>query len=79
MIQIGDSVCGPIRDLLIWLVKHDKISLDQKIQDYHFHEWYFLIDSKMESIPENLMADVKIDQNKVICNCHWSVIEFKKC
>jgi len=72
------NTCEPIASLVNDLVNHDCKIIEQKLNDYHFHEMYIKLQGSKKSL-ENMKINIenieKIDENKYACSCHWSTVE----
>ena len=51
--------------------------LEQKVNDYHFHEVYLKMKGNMEHIKtlSEIKEINKVDDHDFACACHWSVVE----
>jgi hypothetical protein len=69
--------CEPINRLIYDLKKHKFRLIEQRLEDYHFHQLYFKLKGNIALI-EGISLDgfSKID-HKFICDCHWSTVEIE--
>lgn len=73
----GIEVCKPIVKLLDVLSGLGFEIVEQKISDYHFHEFYFKMKGKYLEEIEDINIDKITMKSKdfFYCQCHWSVVE----
>ena len=72
----GCEACEPVKSLVNKLVGSGFEVLDAKLEDYHFHQLYFKINAKIDEAMAFGVDDFVQKENFLICNCHWSRIEF---
>ena len=71
------SACAPVNRVLYEIKVKGYIVLDSKIEDYHFHQLYFKVNAKIDLVKEIDISGFTLKGNFLICDCHWSRIEFK--
>jgi len=50
--------------------------IEQKVNDYHFHELYFRLEGKYFKEIDSITIDKITTQKKIFsCSCDWSIIE----
>ncbi len=70
------KACDPINKLIEDLVQNGFEILDSKLEDYHFHQLYFKIKGNIHEIEKISKNNFSQINNFLICDCHWSRIEF---
>jgi hypothetical protein len=67
------EVCLPIDTIISDLTSMGYVIVEQKVDDYHFHQVYYKLRGNYpvtKTYPE-----ITIKNHKYICKCHWSTIE----
>jgi hypothetical protein len=72
------SACKPINTLLEKLIDKGFEVLESKLEDYHFHQLYFKINTSIDTAKELKIEGFTEKDNFLICDCHWSRLEFVK-
>lgn len=67
--------CEPINRLIHNLKKHEFRLIEQRLEDYHFHQLYFKLTGNIALIEEISFEGFSKINQKFICDCHWSTIE----
>jgi hypothetical protein len=69
------NLCLPILSLLQKLDENTQNTPEIKLSDYHFKEYHIRVKGKLDAITfdEN---QFERHGHKLICKCHWSVLEF---
>ena len=71
------KVCDPIATLVRELKKMGFETVEQKVNDYHFHEVYIKmlgnVDEKLNKLKIDKIS--RDDNNNFSCTCHWSIVE----
>lgn len=71
------SACTPVNRLLNEIIAKGYSVINSKIEDYHFHQLYFKVNAKIDLVKEIDISGFTLNDNFLICDCHWSRIEFK--
>lgn len=70
--------CEPVNRLVEDLGKKGFSMIESRLEDYHFHQLYIKFDITLSKLVDiDLSGFTKID-NFLVCDCHWSRIEFQK-
>lgn len=67
--------CEPVNRLIDILLGNGFEMIEQRLDDYHFHQLYFKLRGSgilLEVLPSEGFS---IEGGKYICNCHWSMVE----
>jgi hypothetical protein len=67
--------CEPVNRLIGTLLENGFEIIEQRLDDYHFHQLYFKLQGRcilLEILPSEGFSR---QGNKYICDCHWSTIE----
>ena len=67
--------CEPVNRLIGILLQNGFEIVEQRLDDYHFHQLYFKLqgnDILLEIIDSEGFSR---EGNKYICDCHWSTVE----
>lgn len=70
--------CEPLFKLIKILRENNFQIIEQKVNDYHFHELYFKFKGdigKLSKINFDLNGIERHNDNKFIYTCHWSTVE----
>lgn len=73
----GCPACDPIDKLLTHLNLLAVYYFEAKLEDYHFHQLHFKYKQGITIVENFDVSDFIIKENKLICKCHWSVLEFE--
>ena len=77
LFKIDDClVCEPVDNILNAISDLGFSILESKLEDYHFHQFYFKVDAPVEILNGLKIDKFSFRENILICNCHWSRIEF---
>jgi hypothetical protein len=70
-----EEFCPPINVFLMKNTPKGCTLLDYTLSDYHFKEYHIRVKGNLDAITfdEN---QFERQGNKLICKCHWSVLEF---
>jgi hypothetical protein len=68
--------CEPINRLIGDLENNGVLIIESKLEDYHFHQMYFKINASLEQLKDMNLSGFTKNDNFLICDCHWSRIEF---
>jgi len=67
--------CDPLNSLLNSLNSDRFKILDVHLSDYHFKEYHVRVSGNLdELVYDQTLFERK--GNKLLCKCHWSVVEF---
>jgi hypothetical protein len=69
------QLCIPIRRLLEKLGGDAQNKPEIKLSDYHFKEYHLRVKGKFDAITFD-ETQFESQGHKLICKCHWSVLEF---
>ena len=69
------QLCIPIRRLLEKIDANGQNTPEIKLSDYHFKEYHILVKGKLDAITFD-ETQFESQGHKLICKCHWSVLEF---
>ena len=67
--------CEPINEFIETLLDGGFKIIEQKIEDYHFHQLYFKLEGKLKGLENTERKGFKRIENKFICECHWSTVD----
>ncbi len=67
--------CEPVNRLIHDLKKHKFKLIEQRLEDYHFHQLYFKLKGNISSIEKISLEGFSKKDHKFICDCHWSIVE----
>lgn len=68
--------CEPINKLIAQIENQGFPIVESRLEDYHFHQLYFRVNAKIEEIKEIDISEFTLKDNFLICDCHWSRVEF---
>jgi hypothetical protein len=68
--------CDPINRLVKDLVERGYMIIERKLEDYHFHQLYFKVDTRLSEVKDINTSGLTRFDNFLVCDCHWSRIEF---
>ena len=68
-------VCDPIRKLTEQFIARKYHIVQQRVDDPHFRQVYLRLSGPKASDLPAMPGTVQV-QNKYICDCHWSTLEF---
>ena len=69
--------CDPLNRVLNELLESGFHIVEEKLQDYHFHQLYYLMEGDLSTINKIDTTGFQVVEGKLICDCHWSTIELK--
>lgn len=72
------SACESINKLIEKLLEKGSMILESKLEDYHVCQLYFKMNTTIDVLKEIDTAGFSEKDNFLICDCHWSRIEFLK-
>jgi hypothetical protein len=72
----NSPACEPITATINLLQKHGYKKLEAHLEDFHFHQLYFKVDAHTASLETFITTGVTRKDDFIICDCHWSRIEF---
>ncbi len=67
--------CEPISSAIEVLKNLGFCIQEQKLNDYHFKELYFLMRGDISKMDNQRFNGIDRVDYKLLCNCHWSTIE----
>lgn len=67
--------CEPVNRLINDLKRIGFVLIEQRLEDYHFHQLYFKFSGDLGSFSNIDTKGFSKVENKFICDCHWSTIE----
>jgi hypothetical protein len=73
----GSPVCDPIDKLLTQLDLMGVNYFNAILEDYHFKQLHFKFKQDIKIVENFDLSEFIIKENKLICKCHWSVLEFE--
>jgi hypothetical protein len=77
-IQIDNcKACEPINSIIEQIINSGYKILESNLEDYHFHQMYFKVNADLHDLSEFDNSKFSLENNFLICNCHWSRIEFQ--
>ena len=77
-IVANKEICSPIEKILTELEQRNFNVIEQILADYHFSEFYFRLVGRNIEFPDNIIVEgVSKEDNKYICDCHWSTVEIE--
>jgi hypothetical protein len=68
-------VCEPVNNLLDEMIIRGFKVIEMRLEDYHFHQFYFKIEGNLSSVNAINLNGFSQKDNFLICDCHWSAIE----
>lgn len=77
MKQEDQYICPVMRNLIDQLEERNIPLAESRMSDYHFHEFYFRVNANPEIIKTPHFEGAKVVENCIVCDCHWSTMEFK--
>ena len=78
MKQEDQYICPVMRNLIDQLEERNIPLAESRMSDYHFHEFYFRVNANPEIIKTLHFEGAKVVENCIVCDCHWSTMEFDK-
>lgn len=69
--------CTPINELIHGLEKNGFKVIESRLEDYHFHQLYLRVNTTIENAKKLNIEGLTEKDNFLICDCHWSRIEFE--
>ena len=73
-----DYICDVMKNLINQLKERNIPITECRMSDYHFHEYYIRVNANPETIKTLHFEGAKIVKNSIVCDCHWSIMEFKE-
>jgi hypothetical protein len=67
--------CEPVNRLIHDLKKRKFKLIEQRLEDYHFHQLYFKLKGSIALIEGISLDGFSKIEHKFICDCHWSTVE----
>lgn len=67
--------CAPVDRLIGTLLENDFEIIEQRLDDYHFHQLYFKLSGSSTVLEILPLEGFSREGKKYICDCHWSTIE----
>lgn len=67
--------CEPITRLVNQLSEKGFVIVEQRLEDYHFHQLYIKIQGNLNLVDAYSVDGFSRVENKFICECHWSTVE----
>jgi len=69
-------VCKPISELIVYLQENGFEIIEQKIEDFHFHQLYFKLFGRKDILDISQIKNIKqYSPTRFICKCHWSIVD----
>jgi hypothetical protein len=68
--------CNPIERILKILESKGFVITEERLEDYHFAQLYFKVVGNIDLIDRMDLKGFIRKDNFLICECHWSAIEF---
>ena len=69
-------VCEAMLNVIKQLEERGVHLSECRMSDYHFHEYYFRVNADPKIIDSLVLNGVHVVDNSIICDCHWSIMEF---
>ena len=69
--------CEPVNRLMEELTSEGFTILESRLEDYHFHQLYFKVNAKISNIKHLGRIGFTRKDNFLVCDCHWTSVEFK--
>ncbi|MEA5460199.1 hypothetical protein VB796_14170 [Arcicella sp. LKC2W] len=76
MIVDDCQACEPVNRLVNELLEKGFVIIEQRMEDYHFHQLYIKLQGNIDLLNLCRIDGFSSVENKFICECHWSTIEF---
>jgi hypothetical protein len=73
----GCRACEPVSRLINELLEKGFVIVEQRMEDYHFHQLYLKLRGNTNLVDSYLVDGFSRIEQKFICNCHWSTIEIE--
>ena len=73
-----DYICDVMKNLINQLKERNIPITECRMSDYHFHEYYIRVKANSEIIKTLHFEGAKIVENSIVCDCPWSIMEFKE-
>lgn len=70
--------CEPINRLIKDIENKGFKILESKLEDYHFRQLYIKVEGELSELKNFDLRGFSVSGNFLICDCHWSRIEFVK-
>jgi len=70
------AACEPVNRLIGTLLKNDFEIIEQRLEDYHFHQLYFKLKGNLEFLKRKSFEGFSKKKHTYFCDCHWTAIEF---
>lgn len=74
----NQHICDVMQNIINQLKEKNIPLAESRMRDYHFHEFYFRVNANPEVIKLLKFEGAHVVKNSVICDCHWSEMEFKE-
>ena len=71
-------ICEAMLNVIKQLEKRNIHLTECRMMDYHFHEYYFRVNASPEIIDSLVLNGVHVIKNSIVCDCHWSELEFRR-
>jgi hypothetical protein len=70
------QACEPVNRLVNEIIEKGFEIVESKLEDYHFKQLYFKVNANEVIIKDLDTSGFSQVDRFLICNCHWSRIEF---
>ena len=70
-------ICPVMQNIINQLKERNIPLAESRMSDYHFHEFYFRVNASPEIIKTLHIEGAHVIKNSIVCDCHWSIMEFK--
>jgi hypothetical protein len=69
--------CASVNRLIQDIEDEGFCVLEKKLEDYHFRQLYFKLNVSLDKVKNIDKSGFTIHDNFLVCECHWSRIEFE--
>jgi hypothetical protein len=67
--------CEPVNRLIGTLLENGFEIIEQRLDDYHFHQLYFKLTGNLDFLKRKSFTGFTKKKHTYFCDCHWTTIE----
>ncbi len=67
--------CEPVNRLIAMLLENGFEVIEQRLDDYHFHQLYFKLQGNLVFLKRKSFEGFTKKKHIYFCDCHWTAVE----
>jgi hypothetical protein len=67
--------CEPVNRLISILLENGFEIIEQRLEDYHFHQLYFKMKGNLDFLKRKSFEGFTKKKHSYFCDCHWTTVE----